>query len=128
MKSKLNYKSLIIVPFIAVTMTACKTYTNIVVMVKGNKVLMKDSETNEERLVDCSKKSAKYPDLSKDLPYFHEGDEVKFTPGKGYTYEGFRAYDLTDSKFKYNKDSIQIRKDMEKIEKFKADSTKRVTR
>lgn len=89
---------------------------------------MKDSVTNEERLVDCSKKSAKHPDLSKDLPYFHEGDEVKFTPGKGYTYKGFRAYNLTDSKLKYNRDSIQIRKDKEKIEKFKADSAKQVTR
>ncbi|MBR3510826.1 MAG: hypothetical protein IKN73_02085 [Alphaproteobacteria bacterium] len=117
---KAQYKVLLLTPFIALVMNACKAYENTVIMVSHNKVLLKDNSTNEERLLDCSKKSAKYPNLISDLPYFKEGDAVKFKPGKKYTYEGFRAYSIQDSELQYNPDSIQIRKDKKLIDAFKA--------
>ena len=104
---------------VGMTVSSCKTYVNHVSMVHNNKVLMVDAQTNEERLVDCSKKDANAPNLQADLPYFKAGDELKFKPAKGYTYEGFRAYDIQGSKLDYNKDSVQIRKDREKISEFK---------
>ena len=112
---------------IALAISACQTlHKNTVVMVKNNKVLIKDAETNDERLIDCTKKSNKHPNLQADLPYFHKEDPVEFKPAKGYTYDGFRAYFIDGSEFKYNPDTIQIRKDREKIAAFKADTTQHV--
>lgn len=123
LKTLYYLKTLPVALLIALAMNACKTlHNNTVSIVKNNKVLMKDSETSEERLLDCTKKDSKHPNLSKDLPYFHPGDQVEFAPAKGYTYDGFRAYFIDGSEFKYNQDTIQIRKDREKIAAFKADT------
>ena len=119
---KTSYKIFLMTPVISLTMAACKAYENTVVMVNKNKVLMVDKKTSEERLLDCSKKTADMPNLISDLPYFREGDVVKFKPGKSYTYDGFRAFKIEDSQFEYNKDTIQIRKDKELIEKFKREA------
>ena len=121
-----NFKVLVIALFAGLTLGACKTYKNSVVMVKNNKVLMKDDSSNEERLVDCTKKNSKYPKLLEDLPYFHEGDPIDFRPAKGYTYDGFRAYPIEGSTFNYNLDTVQVRKDREKIEQFKAEANQNV--
>ncbi len=126
-KTLFSLKTLPVALLFALTMSACQTlHKNTVVMVKGNKVLIKDNETNDERLIDCTKKSSKHPNLQADLPYFHKEDPVEFKPAKGYTYEGFRAYPLEGSELKYNEDTIQIRKDREKIAAFKADTIQRV--
>ncbi len=117
-----NFKVLAVALFTGLTLNACRAYKNSVVMVKNNKVLMKDDSSNEERLIDCTKKNSKYPKLLEDLPYFHEGDPIDFKPAKGYTYDGFRAYYIDGSTFKYNPDTIQIRKDREKIEQFKVEA------
>ena len=52
-------------------------YANTFVSTKNNKVLVKDNETSEERLIDCTKNSSEYKQLLSDLPYFKEGDPVK---------------------------------------------------
>ena len=122
-------KDVNMVLLIALIMTGCETLrNNVVVMVKNNEVLVKDASSNEERLIDCTKKDQNHPKLQEDLPYFHEGDTVKFKPAKGYTYDGFRAYPITGSKLEYNPDTIQIRKDRERIKQFKADTIIQKTR
>lgn len=118
MKTHINYKTLVLIPMIGLTLNSCKTfYANTFVSTKNNKVLVKDDETSEERLVDCSKKSSDYKQLLSDLPYFKEGDPVKLQTKQRY--DGFRVFQIEESKLKYNKDSIQIRKDREKILEYK---------
>ena len=109
----------------AFTMDACKTYqTTVVAVYDNNKILVKDGNNNE-LLIDCSKKGSNNQQLIQDIPYFAPKDEVGLTqknPLKNYNYDGRRVFG-DDSNVKYNKDSIQIRKDREIIQKVKTNST-----
>ena len=106
-------------------MGACKTYMATVVAVyDNNKILVKDGNNNE-LLIDCSKKGSNNQQLIQDIPYFAPKDEIGLTqknPLKAYNYDGRRVFG-DDSNVKYNKDSIQIRKDREIIYKVKTNST-----
>ena len=110
----------------AFTMDACKTYTTTVLAVyDNNKILVKD-DANDERLIDCSKKGSNNQQLLQDIPYFMKGDQIQINqknPFNKYNYDGRRVFG-DDSNVKYNKDSIQIRKDREIIYKVKTNSTK----
>ena len=109
----------------AFTMDACKTYqTTVVAVYDNNKILVKDGNNNE-LLIDCSKKGSNNQQLIQDIPYFAPKDEVGLTqknPLKNYNYDGRRVFG-DDSNVKYNKDSIQIRKDREIIQKVKTNRT-----
>ena len=123
---KKNLKIMFLIPLTAMTMAACKTYINTVVAVYDkNKILVKD-ENNDERLIDCSKKTTKNQQLLQDIPYFMPGDQIKVKQRNmfdNYNYDGRRVFG-DDSNVKYNADTIQIRKDREIIYNVKQNSTK----
>ena len=132
MKNNIDFKSLInnakilgVTVLAAWTMGACKTYmTTAVAVYDDNKILVKDGNNNE-LLIDCSKKGNDNQQLKQDIPYFAPKDEIGLTqknPLKNYNYDGRRVFG-DDSNVKYNKDSIQIRKDREIIYKVKTNST-----
>ena len=119
---KVKYKLIFIVPAMALTMGACKTYINTVTNVfDGKKILMENAE-GEERMIDCSKKTAQTDQLLKDIPYFRKGDQIKLKQTKvfGNNYDGRRVFTTEDYKVVYPLDTIQIRKDQEIIAKEKA--------
>ncbi len=119
---KVKYKLIFIVPAMALTMGACKTYLNTVTNVfDGKKILMENAE-GEERMIDCSKKTAQTDQLLKDIPYFRKGDQIKLKQTKvfGNNYDGRRVFTTEDYKVIYPLDTIQIRKDQEIIAKEKA--------
>ncbi|MBQ3785133.1 MAG: hypothetical protein II843_01920 [Alphaproteobacteria bacterium] len=119
---KVKYKLIFIVPAMALTMGACKTYINTVTNVfDGKKILMENAE-GEERMIDCSKKTAQTEQLLKDIPYFRKGDQIKLKQAKvfGNNYDGRRVFTTEDYKVVYPLDTIQIRKDQEIIAKEKA--------
>ena len=119
---KVKYKLIFIVPAMALTMGACKTYLNTVTNVfDGKKILMENAE-GDERMIDCSKKTAQTEQLLKDIPYFRKGDQIKLKQTKvfGNNYEGHRVFTTEDYKVIYPQDTIQIRKDQEIIAKEKA--------
>lgn len=119
---KVKYKLIFIVPAMALTMGACKTYLNTVTNVfDGKKILMENAE-GEERMIDCSKKTAQTEQLLKDIPYFRKGDQIKLKQAKvfGNNYDGRRVFTTEDYKVVYPLDTIQIRKDQEIIAKEKA--------
>lgn len=119
---KVKYKLIFIVPAMALTMGACKTYLNTVTNVfDGKKILMENAE-GEERMIDCSKKTAQTDQLLKDIPYFRKGDQIKLKQTKvfGNNYDGRRVFTTEDYKVVYPLDTIQIRKDQEIIAKEKA--------
>ena len=119
---KAKYKLIFIVPAMAFTMDACKTYLNTVTGVyDGKKILMENTE-GEERMIDCSKKTAQTEQLLKDIPYFEEGDQIKLKQTKLFknNYDGRRVFTTEDYKVIYPLDTIQIRKDQEIIAKEKA--------
>ena len=101
---KVKYKLIFAVPLVALTMGACKTYmTTVVAVYDNNKILVKD-EANDERLIDCSKKGGKNQQVSQDLPYFANGDQLKIkqrNPLKNYNYDGRRVFG-DDSNLEYN--------------------------
>ena len=105
-------------------MAACKTYiTTVVAVYDNNKILVKD-ESNDERLIDCSKKTNNNQQLLQDIPYFVAGDQLQIkqkNPFYNYNYDGRRVFG-DDSNIKYNTDTIQIRKDREIIANVKAKS------
>lgn len=110
------------VPAMALTMGACKTYLNTVTNVfDGKKILMENAE-GEERMIDCSKKTAQTEQLLKDIPYFRKGDQIKLKQAKvfGNNYDGRRVFTTEYYKVVYPLDTIQIRKDQEIIAKEKA--------
>ena len=118
---KVKYKLIFIVPAMAFTMGACKTYLNTVTNVfDGKKILMENAE-GEERMIDCSKKTAQTEQLLKDIPYFRKGDQIKLKQAKvfGNNYDGRRVFTTEDYKVVYPLDTIQIRKDQEIIAKEK---------
>lgn len=119
---KVKYKLMFFVPAMALTMGACKTYINTVTNVfDGKKILMENAE-GEERMIDCSKKTAQTEQLLKDIPYFRKGDQIKLKQAKvfGNNYDGRRVFTTEDYKVIYPQDTIQIRKDQEIIAKEKA--------
>lgn len=119
---KVKYKLMFFVPAMALTMGACKTYINTVTNVfDGKKILMENAE-GEERMIDCSKKTAQTDQLLKDIPYFRKGDQIKLKQAKvfGNNYDGRRVFTTEDYKVVYPLDTIQIRKDQEIIAKEKA--------
>ena len=119
---KVKYKLMFFVPAMALTMGACKTYINTVTNVfDGKKILMENAE-GEERMIDCSKKTAQTEQLLKDIPYFRKGDQIKLKQAKvfGNNYDGRRVFTTEDFKVIYPQDTIQIRKDQEIIAKEKA--------
>lgn len=119
---KVKYKLMFFVPAMALTMGACKTYLNTVTNVfDGKKILMENAE-GEERMIDCSKKTAQTEQLLKDIPYFRKGDQIKLKQAKvfGNNYDGRRVFTTEDYKVVYPLDTIQIRKDQEIIAKEKA--------
>lgn len=119
---KASYKIAFVTPLLAITMVACKTYINTVTNVyDGKKILMENAE-GEERMIDCSKKTAQTEQLLKDIPYFHYGDQIKLKQAKLFknNYEGRRVFTTEDYKVIYPQDTIQIRKDQEIIAKEKA--------
>ena len=119
---KVKYKLIFIVPAMALTMGACKTYLNTVTNVfDGKKILMENAE-GDERMIDCSKKTAQTEQLLKDIPYFRKGDQIKLKQTKvfGNNYDGRRVFTTEDYKVVYPLDTIQIRKDQEIIAKEKA--------
>ena len=119
---KVKYKLIFIVPAMALTMGACKTYLNTVTNVfDGKKILMENAE-GEERMIDCSKKTQQTEQLLKDIPYFRKGDQIKLKQAKvfGNNYDGRRVFTTEDYKVVYPLDTIQIRKDQEIIAKEKA--------
>ena len=133
MKNNMDVKSLInnakvlgLAVISVFVMGACKTYmTTVVAVYDNNKILVKDGNNNE-LLIDCSKKGSNNQQLIQDIPYFAPKDEIGLTqknPLKNYNYDGRRVFG-DDSNVKYNKDSIQIRKDREIIYKVKTNSTK----
>ena len=118
---KVKYKLIFIVPAMAFTMGACKTYLNTVTNVfDGKKILMENAE-GEERMIDCSKKTQQTEQLLKDIPYFRKGDQIKLKQAKvfGNNYDGRRVFTTEDYKVVYPLDTIQIRKDQEIIAKEK---------
>ena len=118
---KVKYKLIFIVPAMALTMGACKTYLNTVTNVfDGKKILMENAE-GDERMIDCSKKTAQTEQLLKDIPYFRKGDQIKLKQTKvfGNNYDGRRVFTTEDYKVVYPLDTIQIRKDQEIIAKEK---------
>nr|MBQ0091193.1 hypothetical protein [Candidatus Enterousia merdequi] len=117
----INTKHIILVPLFGLTMNACKPvfYANTFVSTHDKKVLVKD-DTNEERLVDCTKGAQNAKQLISDLPYFKEGDPIKLQTVQRY--EGFRVFKIDETVLEYNHDTIQIRKDREIIEKYKNDT------
>ena len=118
---KVKYKLIVFVPFMALTMEACRTYTNTVVDVFDNKKILVENAEGEERLIDCSKKNKQTEQLLKDIPYFHFGDQIKFKQAKigRDNYDGRRVFTTEDYKVIYPRDTIQIRKDQEIIAKEK---------
>lgn len=123
---KTSYKIVLFIPFVVVTIVACKTYTNTVTNVyDGKKILMENAE-GEERMIDCSKKTAQTEQLLKDIPYFLPGDQIKLKQTKlfGNNYAGRRVFSTEDYKVIYPLDTIQIRKDQEIIAKEKASHTR----
>lgn len=119
---KVKYKLMFFVPAMALTMGACKTYLNTVTNVfDGKKILMENAE-GEERMIDCSKKTAQTEQLLKDIPYFRKGDQIKLKQAKvfGNNYDGRRVFTTEYYKVVYPLDTIQIRKDQEIIAKEKA--------
>ena len=118
---QMKYKIAFVTPLLALTMGACKTYLNTVTNVfDGTKILMENAE-GEERMIDCSKKTAQTEQLLKDIPYFRQGDQIKLKQAKvfGNNYEGRRVFTTEDYKVIYPLDTIQIRKDQEIIAKVK---------
>lgn len=122
---KAQYKVLFLVPFVAVVMNACKAKEFVVQEVINNKVFLTEGESVDEIMVDCSKKNSKTPNIQKDFEYFHKGDPFKFKPGKGYNFKGHKVfYGQTPGTYIwYNQDSIQIRKDIELMQRVKAQRT-----
>ena len=119
---KTSYKIAFVTPFLVITMGACRTYINTVTNVfDGKKILVENTE-GEERMIDCSKKTAQTEQLLKDIPYFEKGDQIKLRQIRafGANYEGHRVFTTEDYKVIYPLDTIQIRKDQEIIAKEKA--------
>ena len=119
---KISYKTVFVTPFLVLTMGACRTYLNTVTNVfDGKKILVENTE-GEERMIDCSKKTAQTEQLLKDIPYFEKGDQIKLRQIRafGANYEGHRVFTTEDYKVIYPLDTIQIRKDQEIIAKEKA--------
>ena len=106
------------------TMGACKTYqTTVIEVYNNNKVLAKDVSNGYEIMIDCSKKDKTPQQLSEDLQYFEYGDELTLKnkkPLHKYNYEGRRLFSTADTKLGYNKNTIQIRRDIEEINKIKS--------
>lgn len=119
---KVKYKLIFIVPAMAFTMGACKTYLNTVTNVFDGKKILVENADGEERLIDCSKKTSQTEQLLKDIPYFKKGDQIKLKQAKlGHVnYDGRRVFTTEDYKVIYPLDTIQIRKDQEIIAKEKA--------
>ena len=111
----------------AFVMGACKAYlVTVEAIYENNKILVKD-EANDERLIDCSKKTDNNKNLLQDIPYFKKGDQVKLKKKNvfsDYNYDGRRVFG-DDSSVKYNTDTIQIRKDREVIANVKARNAQR---
>ena len=124
-KMKTTYKLIFATPLLAVTMGACRTvyYPNTVSAVYDNKKIIVKNDANEERMIDCSKKTKENAQLSQDLPYFKEGDQVQLKPIRASqdNYVGHRVFSIADYELVYPLDTIQIRKDMEIIAKQKAE-------
>ena len=119
---KAKYKLVFVTPLLALTMGACKTYINTVADVfDGKKILLENAE-GEERMIDCTKKTAQTEQLLKDIPYFEVGDQIKLKQIRlfGANYNGRRVFTTEDYKVVYPRDTIQIRKDQEIIAKEKS--------
>lgn len=119
---KVKYKLIVVVPFMALTMGACKTYTNTVMDIFDNKKILVENAEGEERMIDCSKKTSQTEQLLKDIPYFEKGDQIKLRQAKlgRVNYDGRRVFTTEDYKVIYPRDTIQIRKDQEIIAREKA--------
>ena len=116
-----NAKVLAVAALAAMTLSACKaSYMNTFVQTANRKMLLKDGETGEERLIDYSKTTNDTKQLLSDLPYFKEGDPIKVKPNKRY--DGFRVFNAAEAEIEYNRDTIQIRKDKAVIADWKQKS------
>ena len=118
---KVQYKIAFVAPLMALTMGGCKTYMNTVKDVYDDRKILLENAEGEERLIDCSKKTAQTEQLLKDIPYFLVGDQIKLKQLKpfGDNYAGRRVFTTEDYKVIYPLDTIQIRKDQEIIAKEK---------
>ena len=123
-KMKAKYKLIFTTPLIAITMGACRaSYSVTVKEVFDNRKILVTDTNNEERLIDCSKKTNKTTQLLKDLPYFYEGDVITLKQARilAASYDGHRVFTTDDYNVVYPEDTIQIRIDKEIIAKVKAD-------
>lgn len=118
---KVNYKIVTLVPLFGLMMNSCnpwQKHTNVVKAIEYNtRVLIEDVKTGEERLVECVDCASNTIRLRRDLPYFHVGDTVEFS--SSYAYKDFHVFEMQYCDMKYNKDSIQARKEREKIAQIK---------
>lgn len=113
-----NAKVFVVIALAGLTLSACKvSYMNSFVKTDNKKMLLKDAETGEERLIDYSKTTNETKQLLSDLPYFKEGDPIKVTPNKRY--DGYRVFNAAEAEIEYNHDTIQIRKDKAVIAEWK---------
>ena len=87
---------------------------NLFVKSEGKAILVKDAETNEERLI----QNVNSKKLVEDLPYFQAGDTITINPTKKY--EDHRVFNYKWSNFKYNKKLIVIRKETKVVDDWKA--------
>ena len=120
LKNLVNVKNakVFLIAVVSALAVSCKTvYMNTFVKTDNKKMLVKDNETGEERLIDYSKTTNETKQILADLPYFKEGDPIKVTTNKSYT--GFRVFNPAEAEIEYNRDTIQIRKDKVKIAEWK---------
>jgi len=94
-------------------MGACKTYNHTVVGTCGGNQIMTTNDADEKYLIKCSKNGTAQNDrLIKDITYFLPGDKIKVQAKKPFlNYDGHRIIDTKDYSVKWDKDTMNIRKE-----------------
>jgi len=134
-----DIKTLALVPLFGLSMHSCQNtplyteHTNVVVRANNIGVLIKDTETDTERLIDLLKYRQEDGCLEKNLLndgtssitrsfvadalFLQAGDTLKIS--SAYNYDDNLVLDVEHSTIKYDRRAVKLRKDMQKINAFK---------
>jgi len=117
-------KSFKVVPLavvVAFILDGCATvHKTTFIMQYNNKMLLKDTKTEEEIVVDCSKSDQDTKQLKADFDYLVEGDPIDFKTSERY--DAARWFSLEGNKITWPVDSANVRRDKARIKAFKEEA------